>query len=46
MMAITNAKKAIRVTEGGSTMTRQAAQRERQVRTNLDGKGRSTLTFN
>jgi hypothetical protein len=46
MMDIVNAKKAIKASEGGSTMIRIAAQRERQVRINLDGKGRSMLTFN
>jgi hypothetical protein len=46
MAAITSAKKAIRVTEGGSTMIRMAAQRERQVKSNLGWKGRSMLTFN
>jgi hypothetical protein len=46
MMDIVNAKKAIKVREGGSTMIRMAAQRERQVKINLDWKGRSMLTFN
>jgi hypothetical protein len=46
MMAITSAKKAIKVKEGGSKIIRTAAPRERQVRINLDWKGRSMLTFN
>jgi hypothetical protein len=46
MMAITSAKKAITVIEGGSTMIRRAAQRVRQVRINRGWRGRSTLTFN
>jgi len=46
MMAIANAKKANKVYEGGSKMMRRAAPREREVRINLDRKGRSTLTFN
>jgi len=45
-MAITNAKKANKVYEGGSKIIRTAAQRERQVRINLGWKGRSMLTFN
>ncbi len=46
MTAITSAKKAIKVSDGGSKMIRRAAQRERQVRINLNWKGRSMLTFN
>ncbi len=45
-MAIVNAKKASKVYEGGRKMIRMAAQRERQVRINLDWKGRSMPTFN
>jgi hypothetical protein len=46
MTAITTAKKAIKVKEGGTKIIKTAAQRERQVRINLDWKGRSMLTFN
>jgi hypothetical protein len=45
-MDIVNAKKAIKVYEGGNKIIRTAAQRERQVRINLGWKGRSMLTFN
>jgi AICAR transformylase/IMP cyclohydrolase PurH len=45
-MDITTATKAINVREGGSTMIRMAARREKQVKINLDWKGRSMLTFN
>jgi hypothetical protein len=45
-MAIVNAKKANKVYEGGRKIIRMAAPRERQVRINLDWKGRSMLIFN
>jgi hypothetical protein len=45
-MAIVNAKKANKIYEDGKKMIRMAAQRERQVRINLDWKGRSMLIFN
>jgi hypothetical protein len=45
-MDIVNAKKANKVYEGGRKIISMAAQRERQVKNNLDWKGRSMLTFN
>jgi hypothetical protein len=45
-MAIVNAKKENKIYEGGRKMISMAAQRERQVKINLDVKGRSMLTFN
>ena len=46
MIDITNAKKAINMNEGGSTITRKAAKSERQVRINRNRKGGSILIFN
>ena len=45
-MDITNPKKAIKVKEGGKTMIRRAAKKERLTRTNLRRKGASMLIFN
>lgn len=46
MIDITNARKAINMNEGGSTMTRRAAKSERQVRINLSRRGGSMLIVN
>jgi hypothetical protein len=45
MIDITNAKKVIKVKEGGSTMIRRAAKRESPVRMSLNRRGGSP-TFN
>jgi hypothetical protein len=42
----TNAKKASIMNEGGSTMIRRAAKRERQVKINLSRREGSMLIFN
>lgn len=46
MRDITNAKKAIKVKEGGSTMIRRAAKRESPIRINLILREGSMPIFN